>query len=64
MQEQQGPNDRQIAVFISIAVGAIVAVITTATFYWIYELASGPERRAAAIAASAPMISATKSNVL
>lgn len=54
MQEQQGPSDRQIAVFISIVVGAIVAIITTATFYWIYELASGPERRAAAKAAAAP----------
>lgn len=54
MQAQRGPSDSQIAVVISIAVGAIVAVITTATFYWIYELASGPERRGAAIAAAAP----------
>lgn len=51
MQAQQGPNDRQLAVIISIIVGAVVAVVTTATFYWIYELASGPERRQAAIAA-------------
>lgn len=52
MQAQQGPNDRQLAVIISVIVGAAVAVITTATFYWIYELVSGPERRQAAIAAT------------
>jgi photosynthetic reaction center cytochrome c subunit len=37
-----------------VAVGVVVAVITTATFYWIYELASGPERREAAAAALLP----------
>ncbi len=54
MQAQQGPSDRQIAVILSLAIGAVIAVVTTATFWWIYELASGPERRAAAIAAAAP----------
>lgn len=53
-QQQQQPSDRQVAVLISILVGAVVAVVTTATFYWIYELASGPERRGAAIAEAAP----------
>lgn len=52
--QSQRPGDRQVALLISVAVGVVVAVITTATFYWIYELASGPERRAAAVAAAAP----------
>lgn len=54
MQSATRPGDRQVALLISVAVGIVVAIITTATFYWIYELASGPERRAAAIAAAAP----------
>ncbi len=54
MQSASRPNDRQVAILISVAVGVVVAVVTTATFYWIYELASGDERRAAAEAAAAP----------
>ncbi len=48
MQSATRPSDRQIAVVISVIVGFIVAIITILTFFWIYELASGPERRAAA----------------
>jgi photosynthetic reaction center cytochrome c subunit len=47
-------NDRQAALLVSVAVGIVVAVVTTATFWWIYELATGPDRRAAALAAAAP----------
>lgn len=54
MQSATRPSDRQVALLISVAVGVVVAIVTTATFYWIYELASGPERRAAAAAAVAP----------
>jgi photosynthetic reaction center cytochrome c subunit len=39
------PSDRQLAIFVSVAVGVVVAVITTATFYWVYDLALGRERR-------------------
>lgn len=46
------PNDRQLALYISVAVGMVVAVVTTATFYWIYDLVLGGERRAAAEVAS------------
>ncbi|MCG8352878.1 MAG: photosynthetic reaction center cytochrome c subunit [Chloroflexales bacterium] len=48
------PSDRQSAVLISVAVGVVVAVITTATFYWIVELSGGEERREAARIAAAP----------
>jgi photosynthetic reaction center cytochrome c subunit len=54
MQSSTRPNDRQAAIFVSVAVGIIVAVVTTATFYWIYDLALGQERAAAAIAATTP----------
>ncbi|NTV64161.1 MAG: cytochrome C554, partial [Oscillochloris sp.] len=33
------------------AVGIIVAVVTTATFFWIYDLALGQERASAAVTA-------------
>ncbi|HMQ29996.1 MAG TPA: photosynthetic reaction center cytochrome c subunit family protein [Chloroflexaceae bacterium] len=32
------PSDRQAAIFVSVAVGIVVAVVTTATFWWIYSL--------------------------
>jgi photosynthetic reaction center cytochrome c subunit len=53
--ENQRPSDRQIAIFVSVAVGAIVAIVTTATFYWIYNIVArdDPGREAAA-AESAP----------
>lgn len=54
MQSSTRPNDRQAAIFVSVAVGIIVAVVTTATFYWVYDLALGQERAAAAITAKAP----------
>ncbi len=54
MQSSTRPNDRQAAIFVSVAVGIIVAVVTTATFYWVYDLALGQERAAAAVTAKAP----------
>ncbi|MEI7644638.1 MAG: photosynthetic reaction center cytochrome c subunit family protein [Chloroflexales bacterium] len=53
MQSSTRPNDRQTAIFVSVAVGIIVAVVTTATFYWVYDLALGRERVAAATLAKA-----------
>ena len=47
-------NDRQAAIFISVAVGAIVAIVTTATFYWIYGVTLGRDQREAAAAAGVP----------
>ncbi|NTU80191.1 MAG: photosynthetic reaction center cytochrome c subunit [Chloroflexales bacterium] len=55
MQSPTRPSDRQAAIFVSVAVGIVVAVITTATFWWIYSLTLGPERAATAAAlANAP----------
>jgi len=54
MQASTRANDRQMAIFVSVAVGIVVAVVTTATFWWIYSLVLGPERQAAAAAAAAP----------
>jgi photosynthetic reaction center cytochrome c subunit len=53
MQSSTRPNDRQAAIFVSVAVGIIVAVVTTATFYWVYDLALGQERAAANVVAKA-----------
>ncbi|MEI7770616.1 MAG: photosynthetic reaction center cytochrome c subunit family protein [Chloroflexales bacterium] len=53
MQSSTRPNDRQTAIFVSVAVGIIVAVVTTATFYWVYDLALGKERAAAITLAKA-----------
>jgi photosynthetic reaction center cytochrome c subunit len=53
MQSSTRPNDRQTAIFVSVAVGIIVAVVTTATFYWVYDLALGRERATAATLAKA-----------
>lgn len=52
MQSAPQTTPRQAAIFISVAVGVVVAIVTTATFYWIYNLALGPEREAARLAAS------------
>jgi photosynthetic reaction center cytochrome c subunit len=54
MQPTSRQSDRQAALLVSIAVGVVVAIVTTATFYWIVELSGGPERREAARAANAP----------
>lgn len=54
MQSSTRASDRQMAIFVSVAVGIVVAVVTTATFWWIYSLVLGPERQAAAIAAAVP----------
>jgi len=54
MQSSTRPNDRQTAIFVSVAVGIIVAVVTTATFFWVYDLALGKERAAAAVTAKNP----------
>ncbi|MEI8166617.1 MAG: photosynthetic reaction center cytochrome c subunit family protein, partial [Chloroflexales bacterium] len=48
MQSPTRLSDRQAAIFVSVAVGIVVAVVTTATFWWIYSLTLGPERAAAA----------------
>lgn len=53
MQSSTRPSDRQTAIFVSVAVGIIVAVVTTATFFWIYDLVLRPEQAAAAITAKA-----------
>jgi len=54
MQAPTRPSDRQAAIFISVAVGIVVAVVTTAVFWWVYSLVLAPERAAAAIAAATP----------
>jgi photosynthetic reaction center cytochrome c subunit len=54
MQSGTRPSNRQLVVLASIVGGAIVAIITATTFWWIYELATGPDRKAAAQAALAP----------
>lgn len=54
MQSPTRPSDRQAAIFVSVAVGIVVAVITTATFYWVYDLALGREQRAAAVTRLVP----------
>jgi len=53
MQSPTRPSDRQAAIFVSVAVGIVVAVITTATFWWIYSLVRGSDGAAAALAATA-----------
>jgi photosynthetic reaction center cytochrome c subunit len=50
MQSAPRTTPRQAAIFISVAVGIVVAVVTTATFWWIYSLTLGPEQEAARIA--------------
>ncbi len=53
MQSPTRPSDRQAAIFVSVAVGIVVAVITTATFWWIYSLVRGSDGAAAALVATA-----------
>lgn len=47
------PSDRQLAIVVSVAVGIVVAVITTATFWWVYDLTLGRAQREAAQTAGA-----------
>jgi photosynthetic reaction center cytochrome c subunit len=47
------PSDRQLAIVVSVAVGLVVAVITTATFWWVYDLTLGRAQRKAAQTAGA-----------
>ncbi len=54
MQAPTRPSDRQAAIFISVAVGIVVAVVTTAVFWWVYSLVLAPERAAAALVAATP----------
>lgn len=53
MQSPTRPTDRQAAIFVSVAVGIIVAVITTATFWWIYSLVRTSDASAIALAEAA-----------
>lgn len=53
MQSPTRPTDRQAAIFISVAVGIIVALITTATFWWIYSLVRTADAPAVALAEAA-----------
>jgi photosynthetic reaction center cytochrome c subunit len=53
MESAPRTTPRQAAIFISVAVGIVVAVVTTATFWWIYSLTLGPEREAARVADAA-----------
>lgn len=46
MQSPTRPSDRQAAIFVSVAVGIVVAVVTTATFWWIYSLVRSSDRPA------------------
>ncbi|PDW03984.1 cytochrome c-554 Puf2C [Candidatus Viridilinea mediisalina] len=43
MQSPTRPTDRQAAIFISVAVGIFVAVITIGTFWWIYRLVAAAD---------------------
>ncbi|MEF3272962.1 MAG: photosynthetic reaction center cytochrome c subunit [Chloroflexus sp.] len=47
------PSDRQLAIVVSVAVGIVVTIITTATFWWVYDLTLGRAQRAAAQTANA-----------
>ncbi len=53
MQSPTRPSDRQAAIFVSVAVGIVVAVITTATFWWIYSLVRTSDAPAVALAEAA-----------
>ena len=54
MQSPTRLSVRQAAIFVSVAVGFFVAIVTIATFWWIYSLTLGPERAVAAAAAANP----------
>jgi photosynthetic reaction center cytochrome c subunit len=47
------PSDRQAAIFVSVAVGIVVAVVTTATFWWIYSLVRSSDAPAISAAQAA-----------
>jgi len=53
MQSPTRPSDRQAAIFVSVAVGLLVAVITTGTFWWIYSLVRSSDQPAIDLAISA-----------
>ncbi|RRR76918.1 MAG: photosynthetic reaction center cytochrome c subunit [Candidatus Viridilinea halotolerans] len=53
MQSPTRPTDRQAAIFISVAVGFFVAVITIGTFWWIYSLVVSSDAPAVALAEAA-----------
>ncbi len=53
MQSPTRPTDRQAAIFISVAVGIVVAIVTTATFWWIYSLVRTSDAPAVALAEAA-----------
>jgi photosynthetic reaction center cytochrome c subunit len=53
MQSPTRPSDRQAAIFVSVAVGIVVAVVTTATFWWIYSLVRSSDAPAIALAEAA-----------
>lgn len=53
MQSPTRPTDRQAAIFISVAVGIVVALITTGTFWWIYSLVRASDASAIALAEAA-----------
>lgn len=53
MQSPTRPSDRQAAIFVSVAVGIVVAVVTTATFWWIYSLVRTSDASAIALAEAA-----------
>jgi photosynthetic reaction center cytochrome c subunit len=53
MQSPTRPSDRQAAIFVSVAVGIVVAVVTTATFWWIYSLVRSSDAPAQSLADAA-----------
>lgn len=66
MQSPTRPTDRQAAIFVSVAVGIVVAVVTTATFWWIYSLVRASDAPAIALAeaASGPWSPSDGANVI
>jgi photosynthetic reaction center cytochrome c subunit len=54
MQSTQGPSDRQVALWVSIIIGAGTAGLTIFTFWLIYYLALYPDLREAQAAENAP----------
>lgn len=54
MQSAPQPSERQIALFVSLAIGAVVAGLTIITFWWIFSLALAPDLKTAAADAQAP----------
>jgi photosynthetic reaction center cytochrome c subunit len=54
MQSAQGPSERQVAIWVSIIIGAFTAGITIFTFWLVWSLLLLPDLRAAAAAEAAP----------